>query len=167
MYKPGHAFYRTYLLPPVILLFAFVSIHLTAQLIINREGNLRLVKGKLVNRTLIAKRRPKNGYDFEIRLFLAGDAQYYRLNANSKKLRRRFEEVKYGDSLELKMPSEHYRYLTAHPNVIFDIKVNGKVLSSYQDSRDGLETSLLIVILFETFFIWLYIRHLKNRPTYI
>ena len=167
MYKPGYDFYRTYLLPPVILLFAFVGIHLIAQLIVNRESTLRLVKGKLVNRNLVAKRRPNNVYDFEYRFFLAGDTHYYRLNANHKKIRRRFEDLKYGDFLELKLPSKYYRHLTAHPNVIFGIKVNGKVLSSYQDYRDGQETSLIIVILTETFFIWLYIRHLKNKPTYI
>ena len=167
LYRPRHVFARNYLLLPIILLFAITGINVLGTLIVNRERNLRILNGKLINIRVNVASNPRGGDNYELLIFTSGSSQYYSIHTKRKKARYYEENLQIGDSLIFKTRDKSYKYFSVGQNEIMELTSNGKKLLSFKEFRDGQEISLLLVILSETFFIWLYLRHKRNKPTYV
>jgi hypothetical protein len=165
--KPAYIFYRKYLLLPAIVLFAIVGLNVAINLIVNQQGNLVSISGRLDRTQIIVKNRLKGSDDYELRIFLRGIRNYYSLTTKKKKAAYYQENLRLGDSLFLKVPSVTYKFFSAKPNVIFELSNVNKTLLSFNEERKEQEINILIVILAEAFFIWIYVRSKQNKPTYI
>jgi len=159
---PKHLFFKKYFLLPGIILLSWVGLCLVVDMIMNRPGNLKTIKGivQYASVRVTNGRKPK----YQLNLSIYGRSTVYTKQVNPAEGDYILQHLHEGDLVDIHVPKHYYPGLTlGYITNIYELSVDNRLLINSKNNIRNNQISLTIVTAALVIFFSIHSRRNKNK----